>query len=233
MTVVITGATKGMGRAIAEIFAEAGHTIIACARSEKDLQQMKNDFFGRFPNVSVHTKTADIGSAGQVKDFGKWINDSGFITDILVNNAGYYVAGSIYNEEDDTFEKMLQINLAAAYHLTRALLPRMMQNKRGHIFNICSLASFSAKANFGSYGISKFALLGFTKNLREEMKPFGIKVTAVCPGATYTASWEGSTIGNNRIMEANDVAKMVLASSLLSPMAVVEDIIMSPQLGDL
>ncbi|MEJ7684694.1 MAG: SDR family NAD(P)-dependent oxidoreductase [Segetibacter sp.] len=85
----------------------------------------------------------------------------------------------------------------------------------------------------GSYGISKFALYGFTKHLREEMKPYGIKVTAVCPGATYTSSWEESDIKPDRLLKADDVAKMVFACSQLSAAAVVEDIIIRPQLGDL
>jgi short-subunit dehydrogenase len=76
-------------------------------------------------------------------------------------------------------------------------------------------------------------MLGFSKNLREEMKPHGIKVTAVCPGATMTASWEGFGIDPKRIMEVNDVAELIYAAGSLSPMAVVEDIIMRPQLGDL
>jgi short-subunit dehydrogenase len=109
----------------------------------------------------------------------------------------------------------------------------MIQAKQGHIFNICSIASLQAYANGGSYSISKFALLGFSKNLREELKPHGIKVTAVCPGATLSASWDGFDIDPKRIMEAADIAKMVLAASQLSSMAVVEDIILRPQLGDL
>jgi short-subunit dehydrogenase len=109
----------------------------------------------------------------------------------------------------------------------------MMKRKQGHIFNMCSIASLQAYANGGAYSISKFALLGFSKNLREEMKPHGIKVTAVLPGATMTASWAGSNIDPNRIMEVNDIAEMVYTSSKLSPMAVVEDIILRPQLGDL
>jgi short-subunit dehydrogenase len=109
----------------------------------------------------------------------------------------------------------------------------MMARKRGHIFNICSIASLNAYPNGGSYSISKFALLGFSKNLREELKPHGIKVTAVCPGATMTDSWAGSNIDPKRIMEAEDVAKIIFTASQLSPMADVEDIIMRPQLGDL
>jgi short-subunit dehydrogenase len=90
-----------------------------------------------------------------------------------------------------------------------------------------------AYANGGSYSISKFALLGFSKNLRQELKPHGIKVTAVMPGATLSASWDGFDIDPTRIMEVNDIAAMVYAASKLSPMAVVEDIVLRPQLGDL
>lgn len=109
----------------------------------------------------------------------------------------------------------------------------MLAAKAGHIFNICSIASLQAYANGGSYSISKFALLGFSKNLREELKPKGIKVTAVMPGATMSNSWSGSNIDPKRIMEAKDIASMVYTATHLSPMAVVEDIVLRPQLGDL
>lgn len=233
MNVIITGATKGIGYATAEKFAGAGYNLIVCARSEEDLEKMKKDFSARFPSVSIYTKAADIGDSNQVKDFGKWILESGFTPDILINNAGYFVPGSIYNEEEGMLQKMMEVNLNSAYHLTRTLLPAMIERKKGHIFTICSIASFQPLANVGSYGISKFALLGFTKHLREEMKPYGIKVTTVLPGATYTSSWEGSGIDPARILEANDVAAMVFACSQLSAQAVVEDIIIRPQLGDL
>lgn len=233
MNVIITGATKGIGYAIAEQFAAAGYNLIVCARSKEDLEKMEKEFLARFPSVSIYVKVADVGDSNQVKDFGRWILESGFTPDILINNAGYFVPGSIYNEEEGTLQKMMEVNLNCAYHLTRLLLPKMIERKKGHIFNICSIASFQPLANVGSYGISKFALLGFTKHLREEMKPFGIKVTAVLPGATYTSSWEGSGINPDRILDAEDVAKMIFSSSQLSPQAVVEDIILRPQSGDL
>lgn len=233
MNVIITGATKGIGHAIAEQFAAAGWDIIACSRNDKDLQEMKKDFLDRFPTVLVTIRTADIGDSKQIKNFGKWILDSQITPDILVNNAGYFVPGTIYGETDGTIEKMMEVNVYGAYHLTRTLLPAMMERKQGHVFNICSIAAFQSLPNVGSYGISKFALLGLTKHLREEMKPYGIKITAVLPGATFSGSWEGSDINPQRIMEANDVAKMVFAASRLSASAVVEDIILRPQLGDL
>jgi short-subunit dehydrogenase len=109
----------------------------------------------------------------------------------------------------------------------------MMAAKAGHIFTICSIASLAAYPNGGAYSISKYALLGFTKNLRMELQPHGIRVTAIIPGAVYTDSWRGSGVSEQRIMEAEDIAKMIYSTTLLSPQAVVEEIVIRPQLGDL
>ena len=102
--------------------------------------------------------------------------------DVLVNNAGVFIPGQIHKEKSGTLEKLMKTNLYSAYYLTQFLSKMMIKEKSGHIFNICSTASITAYANGGSYGISKFALLGFSKNLREEMIPYHIKVTAVLPG---------------------------------------------------
>ena len=91
--------------------------------------------------------------------------------DVLVNNAGTFIPGNVYDEGEGVLEKQMEINLYSAYHLTRLLLPPMMKQKSGHIFNICSIASLQAYPNGGAYSISKFALAGFSKNLRHEMKP--------------------------------------------------------------
>lgn len=232
MNIVITGATKGIGLAIAEKFASEKHHLIVCTRNADDLQKMASDFHTKY-GVQIKTHVVDMSVKKEAQQFGKCIVDEGIQIDILVNNAGNFLPGSIHNEEEGTLENMVEVNLYSAYHLTRTLLPSMMKAKHGHIFNMCSIASLNAYANGGSYSISKFALLGFSKNLREEMKPHGIKVTAVCPGATMSDSWSGSGIDPTRIMEANDIAAMIFAATELSPMAVVEDIIIRPQLGDL
>ena len=108
-----------------------------------------------------------------------------------------------------------------------------MERRQGSIINMCSIASFMAYPNGGSYTISKFAMLGFSKVLREEMKPYGIKVTAVMPGSTWSDSWKGADFPDERLMKPGDVAEAVLSVTRMSPASVVEELIIRPQLGDL
>ena len=191
-----------------------------------------NTLAEKYPNATIHHMQADLSNQQACLQFAHWCLEKGTPT-ILVNNAGFFLPGNIQDEADDVLEKQLAANLYSAYHTTRALLPAMLKLGNGHIFNICSIASLHAYAQGGSYSISKFALLGFSKNLRLELKDKGIKVTAVCPGATYTNSWNGSGVDPKRIMESEDIAKTIFAAAHLSSQAVVEDIIMRPQKGDL
>lgn len=232
MNAVITGASRGIGKAIAEIFAANGCHLFLCARGEEALYKTADELRTKYPAITIKAKPFDLSKKEGAKELGTCCLAFG-IPDIIINNAGAFEPGSIYNEREGLLEEQLSINLFGAYHLTRTLLPKMMERHSGHIFNICSIASLNAYPNGGAYSISKFALYGFSKNLREEMKPYGIKVTHVLPGAAYTDSWSGSGVDPNRIMEAADVAKMIYAAAQLSPQACVEEIILRPQLGDL
>lgn len=232
MNIVITGASRGIGKAIAEIFAANSHSLFITSRSEVALYKAMEELQTKYPAASIKAKAADLSRKEEAIAFGKWCLASA-IPDIVVNNAGIFEPGSVYNEPDGALESQVATNLYSAYHLTRTVLPKMMERQSGHIFNICSVASLHAYENGGAYSISKFALHGFSKNLREEMKTYGIKVTAVFPGAVLTDSWGGFDNSNNRIMEASDIAAMVYAASQLSPQACVEDIVIRPVLGDL
>jgi len=232
MNVVITGASQGIGLAIAAAFANAGHTLCLCSKTKANINAAGNSLAAKYPNAIIHFTDADLSQKEQCVKFANWCLEKG-TPSILVNNAGYFSPGNIQDEADDALEKQMAVNLYSAYHTTRALLPAMLKMGKGHVFNICSIASLNAYAQGGSYSISKFALLGFSKNLRLELKDKGIKVTAVCPGAVYTNSWVGSGVDPLRIMESEDIAKMIFAAAHLSPQAVVEDIVMRPQLGDL
>lgn len=230
---VITGATKGIGRAIAESLAIEGYDIAVCSRHEDDLIEMQKDFASRFGNVELMTKVVDMSKKEEVLSFAQFIDSQWDRVDILVNNAGIFIPGAIHTEGDGDLEKMIETNLYSAYHLIRALLPLMLPLKKGYIFNMCSTASTSAYTNGGSYSISKYALLGFTKNLRQELKDKGIKVTAIMPGATWSDSWAGFEAPEERLMQARDIAEAVLAALRMSAAAVVEEIVLRPQLGDL
>lgn len=233
MNVVITGASRGFGFAIAEQFAAAGHSLYLCARDQERLRQSADTLKAQYPGLIVYVYAADLSDEKAVKSLAKKLLEEAGTIDILVNNAGSFVPGSVYNEPEGALKQMIDLNLFSAYHLTRALVPSMISRRQGHIFNMCSIASVQAYPNGGAYSISKFALLGFSRNLREEMKPFQVKVTAVLPGAAYTDSWKGSGVEPARIMEARDIAHMVYQATLLSPQACVEEIVLRPQLGDL
>jgi short-subunit dehydrogenase len=233
MNSIITGASRGLGRAIAGQFAMAGYDLVLSSRDPAALEVAVRELEASYPGIAIRSKAADLSDKQQARQLGEWVLGLGLTVDVLVNNAGQFIYGSLFEEEEGVLERLMAVNLYSAYHLTRALLPEMMARKAGHIFNICSIASLKAYHHGGAYGISKYALAGFSANLREEMKGQGIKVTAVYPGATYTDSWAGSGVDPHRIMESADIARMVVAAAGLSPQATVEEIVLRPQLGDL
>ena len=230
--IVVTGGTRGIGRAVIEKFAGQGFDVATCARQKPALGQLQDEVEKKF-GVKVYTQVADLSVKTQVKAFCVWATTLQRPVDVLVNNAGFFIPGQLLSEADDTLEQMINGNLYSAYHATRGLVPLIPRHAAAHIFNLCSIASFMAYPNGGSYAISKFALLGFSKCLREELKTEGIRVTAVMPGATRTESWDGTALPDERFMRAEDVADAIYGAYALSGRSVVEEIIVRPQLGDL
>lgn len=233
MKIIITGASRGLGFSIAEAFAREGHDLYITARNEVKLYHALESLMSRFPDQTIKAKPFDLGLKQGARDFGNWVLGLGVEADILINNAGTFEPGRICDEPDGQLENMLNVNLLSAYHLTRVLLPSMTKRKSGHIFNISSIAGLQAYPNGGSYSISKFALSGFSKNLRQELMDYSIKVTCIYPGAVYTDSWSGSGVEAGRIMKPSDIADTIVQISKLSPQAVVEDLVIRPLLGDL
>lgn len=233
MNAVITGASRGIGKALAQIFALHGYNLFLCSKTESHLLEAIEELKAAFPTISIDGKAMDLGKKESARLFGEWVLNNADSVDVLINNTGTFIQGNVSDEPDHALETMLEVNLYSAYHTTRTILPKMLAQRSGHIFTICSIASLAAYPGGGAYSISKYALLGFTRNLRAELKDKGIKVTAVISGAVYTDSWKGSGVPQSRIMETEDLANMIFAATQLSPQAVVEDIVLRPQLGDL
>lgn len=230
--VVVTGGTKGIGRAILDKFAASGFDVCTCARQQKELDKWKDETQARF-SVQAFAKSADLSVRSEALAFVDFVSALNRPVDVLVNNAGYFKPGLVTEEQDGALESMINANLYSAYHTSRGLVKGMKALKKGHIFNMCSIASKIAYPNGGSYAISKFAMLGLTKVLREELKTYGIRVTAILPGATRTASWDGVDLPEERFMKVEDVADTVFAAYQLSDRAVVEEVMIRPLLGDI
>lgn len=231
-SIIVTGGTKGIGRAVINLFADKGFDVVTCARSEADLEGLKAEMTAKYPEVRISFMPVDLSDREQALKFVEFARSHAHSLDVLVNNTGIFIPGKITEEETGTFEKMLGTNLNSAYYVTRGLI-KPIKNAKGHIFNMCSTASIMPYTNGGSYCISKFALLGMTKVLREEMKPFDVKVTAIMPGATLTSSWIGTDLPEDRFMKADDVAHAIWHAYAMSPRSVVEEIIIRPQMGDI
>ena len=233
--IVVTGGSKGIGRAVVARFLRAGYAVATCARSAADLTALTTELRAEVPGAVLHTLPADLSQQADCARFAAFVLSLGLSVEVLVNNAGAFTPGRLQDEPADgsQLRQMLAVNLLSAYDVTLPLLPGLIAQGKGHIFTICSTASITAYPNGGSYGIAKHALLGFTKNLREELKTSGVRVTAVLPGPTLTASWAGVELPTERFVQAEDVAEAVFSAFSLSPHAVVEELLIRPQLGDL
>jgi len=231
--VVVTGGTKGMGKAIVEKFAEEGFDIVTCGRNQEMLNGLQAEINGQSPSVEINTLPVDLSRKDDVEKFIKFVQGFNKPVDVLVNNAGVYLPGNSFEEPEGQLETLINTNLYGPYYLTRGLIKDMIKRKSGYIFNICSIASIMAYKNSGSYTISKFALLGFTKSLRDEMKTHNVRVTAVIPGAVLTPAWDGMDIPPERFIKAKDIASTVFSAYSLSGNTVIEEILIQPQGGDL
>ncbi len=233
LTAVVTGGSRGIGKAIALKFLKEGVSVIINARKQEGIDKLVEEAEKAGFKGMIKGYASDLSQKPGVTAFAKWMETHNLRPDILVNNAGYYLPGGVLTEEDGAFEAMMSANVASAYHLTRALVPVLKEKPRAHIFNLCSIASITAYTNGGSYCISKFAMLGMNKVLREELKETKVAVTALLPGATLTDSWAGSDLPEDRFIRSEDLAELIWHSWLISDRSVVEEILVRPLKGDI
>lgn len=226
MKAVITGATKGIGRAISLKLAENGYDLILVARGEDDLKALKAELTPYGNRIFTHA--ADFSVKEEIYAF---LNSAVFDFDhvtILVNNVGIFLPGSLLDEDDETFEKQQNLNTNACYYTGKFFGKKMRSAKQGHIFNICSVASKAPVKNGGSYSVTKAAMLSLNHVLRQELAPHNVKVTAFLPGSTRTSSWEGTTIPDEKFVQPEDIAETLFTILNLSKGVNVDEVLITP-----
>lgn len=227
-TAVITGGSKGIGKAICEKLLNNGFKVISVSRSIENVQDLINTYKENFIplNYDFENKEEVLACANEIKQMVSSI-------DILVNNAGVFIPGKSLEEVEGAYEKQMALNIAAPYYFTRGLIGLLEKVDFSYIFNICSTASITPYINGGSYCISKHALLGFTKVLRQECIEKRINVSAVLPGATLTDSWHGTDLPDDRFIKPSDIAEVIFAAWTIKDSACMEEILIRPTKGDL
>lgn len=226
MNAIITGATQGIGKAIALKLAQHGYNLGVCARNENDLQQLKTEL--QLYGNQVFTMVADCSKKEDVLAFAAKATAQFPKIDVLINNVGIYIPANFLDETDEIFEYQMQVNLYATYYLSKHFGKIMRIQQAGHIFNMCSVASIETLANSSSYGVTKAAMLSLNHVLRKELAPYNVKVTSVLPGATLTTSWKGTEIPSEKFVQPSDIADLLYAALNLSSAANVDELIVRP-----
>ncbi|MEX2380990.1 MAG: SDR family oxidoreductase [Opitutales bacterium] len=231
--IVITGASQGIGAAIAHEFAHRGPcTLALLARNAAALRQVAAQCQA-CPGVRAEIFPCDLTDPIAVERVTDAVTGGLGPVDILINNAGQFEGAPFLEFSLADFDRMLAVNLRSVFLVSQPFASGMAKRNRGEIVNICSVASLQAHPGGTGYCAAKAGLLGLTRVMREELKEHGIRVTAVLPGATFTPSWEGAGVAPERMMPAADVARTVVDLTRLSRRTVVEEIVLRPLAGDL
>lgn len=231
MNILITGATKGIGKATALEMAKNNHSLALCARNQHELNSLQKELFAINPKINILTVKTDCSVKQEVIAFADKAIAHFKKIDVLVNNVGMFSPSRILEEQDDRLSAHFNINVVAPYVLYQKLAPLMIKRGSGHIFNICSVASLQTIVDAGSYCVTKAALLSLNNIMREETKPSGVKVTAIIPGSTLTSSWDGTIISPDKFVLPSDVATSISQIMQLSKGANVDQLIITPQNG--
>jgi len=230
--VVITGASQGIGRATAVAFAgEPGAKIALVSRNERKLQETAEACTAR--GTEAVCFACDVTDDEAVHAMAQSVLERWGAPDVLVNNAGAFRPGGLRQMNAATFREQIEANLTSAFLVTRAFLNPMIEAGRGDIFFMGSVASIQAYPGGVAYCAAKHGLLGLARVVREETKGKNIRVTTLLPGATFTASWEGSGLPEDRFMPPEDIARTMLDIYRLDSRTVVEEVLLRPRLGDI
>ncbi|MEX0610152.1 MAG: SDR family oxidoreductase [Balneolaceae bacterium] len=226
-SVIITGGNKGIGLSIAKMFSvNTSHPIVLIARSLDELEEARKTC------LEAGAEKVEIISADITSDDLQEINFAQYNPGILINNAGSFLFKKLKDTSREEFEGQFQINAFSAFNVTRFVLPELEKQDRALIVNIASMSALKGLATSGAYAMSKHAVLGYTRSLRKELKKTNVAVTAINLGQTYSTSWHDVDIDPNKLIDPEDVGKLIISLSQLSPRTVAEEILLMPQGGE-
>jgi len=230
---LITGATRGIGRGIAFMLAKAGCHLMLAARTEEALRDLAEILSTQYPDIIVRYKVIDASQREQVKQLAEYTSAIFPVLFILVNNVGLFKPGNLLGEAQDALETHMSVNVYCPHYLSVFFGQKMVEAGEGHIFNVGSVAGKKSVPTAASYSVTKYALHGLTDVLRQELGPYGVKVTELIPGSTFTSSWEGTDIPEEQFVGVNDIAQALWVCLQMSKGANVDEIIIRPVSGKL
>lgn len=226
--VLVTGASRGIGRAIARRFAREGAELIITARNEEELQGLGSEIqhIGR----RVLVIPADLRDPDQIQALAHQALENSGRIDILINNAGIGYWAPVSEVTLEQYDELFAVNMRAVFLLTQAVLPPMIDGGNGHIVNIASTSSRWAYPEGTLYCASKFALLGFNEALAKELRTTGVRVTAICPGQVNTyLGGSGPKTWEEGMLNGEDVAELALQAVTLPAHAIVTEMVVWPR----
>lgn len=233
--VLITGASQGIGAAIAKVFAQEvrGVRLALVARQRTKLAAVARACAKTGEGVVAEVFPCDVSDEAAVAGMAAAVTKRFGGVDVLINNAGKFAAAPFAETTVAQFDELVAANLRSAFLVSRAFVPAMLRRKRGDVFFMSSIAGLGAYPNAAGYCAAKFGVTGLAKVLRAETKGTGVRVCCVHPGATWSPSWSGSGVAPERIMPAEDVARAFYDVWKLGRRTVVEEIVLRPEQGDL
>jgi 3-oxoacyl-[acyl-carrier protein] reductase len=214
---IVTGAGKGIGKAIAIALAKEGVQVGLIARTAKDLETVAAEITAL--GVKAAFAVADISNIAEVNKAVESIQSELGNTDILINNAGTGTFGKFLELTPEQWENQIKVNLFGVYYATRAVLPQMIERQTGDIVNVSSTAGLTGAAVTSAYSASKFGVMGLTESLMQEVRKHNIRVTAMAPSTVVTELAVSANLINNneeRMMHPEDFAELVIAQLKLN-----------------
>ena len=223
---VVTGANRGIGRAIALKLAKENNDVIIFGRDVEALKKVKNEILDL--NVNCEYYSGDVNDVEFVNNsINKILTDHKKI-DILINNAGMGIFKKFVDSNLEDFKKQMDVNIYGVYNFTKAVINQMIERRNGYIINISSLAGKNSFATGTMYAATKHALMGFTRSLMLEVREFDVKVAAVCPGSVDTEFFSGHRNDNPKILQSDDIAEAVSVILKLPKNALISEIDIRP-----